>query len=298
MRLKELNPSYKVVVLMVILAVFMVLIAAITAGLLKALWGIDMMEDPFILSKSGETNYINAARIATVIQQIGFWAIPALLFIYLNKGDIKNNLPLKKNTLLQIGLLVVMALSMQAPVNFFKEINASMASNPDTIQSWSEQNIRNAGIVNTMMGAWSGMDFLIMIFILAVLPAVCEELLFRGALQSVFAEAFRNRHLAIWISAAIFSYMHMEMSGFIPRFLLGALLGYVMWWTGSIWSNILLHFLNNALAVLLLFGTHHGWLDAGWNSFGSSIETAIPLVLSFLILAGSMFLIGKKGFSN
>ncbi len=296
MRLRELNPSYKVVVLMIILAVFMVVIAGLTAGLLRAIWGIDMLGDPYVLSKSGDANFTHAARFATILQQIGFFAIPALLFVYLTKGEVKNHLPLKKNSWLNIGLLLVMALAMQAPVNFFKEINASLASSPETIQNWSEQNIRNAGLVNTMMGDWSGMDFLLMLFILAVLPAICEELLFRGALQEIFAEAFRNRHLAIWISAAIFSYMHMEMSGFIPRFLLGALLGYIMWWTGSIWSNILLHFLNNALAVLILFGTHHGWMNESWNSFGSSLETMIPLVLSFLILAGSMFLIGKKGF--
>lgn len=87
---------------------------------------------------------------------------------------------------------------------------------------------------------------LLNIGLMALLPAIAEEMTFRGTLQQILG----NRvHLAIWLTAIVFSAIHMQFLGFIPRMLMGALFGYIFVWTGSLWVPIVMHFTNNAVAI-------------------------------------------------
>jgi membrane protease YdiL (CAAX protease family) len=85
---------------------------------------------------------------------------------------------------------------------------------------------------------------------LAIIPALGEELIFRACFQKVLGRWTGNYHLAIWLSAIIFSSIHFQFYGFFPRMFLGALFGYLLVWSGSIWLPILAHFLNNGMAVV------------------------------------------------
>ena len=110
---------------------------------------------------------------------------------------------------------------------------------------------------------------IINILLMAVLPAISEELTFRGVLINLFkvkGEKLEVKgesvpHLAIWCSAILFSAIHLQFYGFVPRMLMGALFGYMLVWTGSLWTPILMHFTNNAMAVILYFVS----LRAGWD---------------------------------
>ena len=95
---------------------------------------------------------------------------------------------------------------------------------------------------------------LVNIGLMALLPAVAEELTFRGVVQGMFT---RNKHVAIWAAAAIFSFVHFQFYGFIPRMLLGAMFGYMLWWTGSLWVPMLMHFVNNCAAVVVAFWVYN-----------------------------------------
>ena len=86
--------------------------------------------------------------------------------------------------------------------------------------------------------------------LMAVLPALAEEMSFRGVLQQLLGG---RRHVAIWLTAVIFSAIHMQFYGFVPRMLMGALFGYVFVWTGSLWVPIVMHFVNNGMAVLVYY---------------------------------------------
>lgn len=86
--------------------------------------------------------------------------------------------------------------------------------------------------------------------LMAVLPALAEEMSFRGVLQQLLGG---RRHVAIWLTAVIFSAIHMQFYGFLPRMLMGALFGYVFVWTGSLWVPIVMHFVNNGMAVLVYY---------------------------------------------
>ena len=91
---------------------------------------------------------------------------------------------------------------------------------------------------------------LVNIFVMAIVPAVSEEMLFRGCIQKTLTDKMRNKFLAILISAFIFSAAHLEFYGLLPRFILGIILGYVFYYTGNILMSMLLHFINNSIAVI------------------------------------------------
>ena len=91
---------------------------------------------------------------------------------------------------------------------------------------------------------------LIMVLVSAVLPAICEELFFRVGLQQLLGKWFKNDHVAVVVTAIIFSFMHLDMSGFLVRFVMGLVLGYVFVYSRSLVPNVMLHFLNNAVATI------------------------------------------------
>jgi membrane protease YdiL (CAAX protease family) len=96
-------------------------------------------------------------------------------------------------------------------------------------------------------------DLLLGILVIALLPAIGEELVFRGLIQNEFRQGTNNIHLSIWVSAIIFSAIHIQFYGFIPRLLLGALFGYLYHWSGNLLVPIIAHFFNNAFSVVALY---------------------------------------------
>ncbi len=97
------------------------------------------------------------------------------------------------------------------------------------------------------------MDLLVNLIIVALLPAIGEELLFRGVIQKELVAKIENHHLAIITASVIFSGIHLQVQGFLPKFFIGLILGYAYYWTKSIWYPMILHFINNATQTLILF---------------------------------------------
>ena len=95
--------------------------------------------------------------------------------------------------------------------------------------------------------------FLIGFVVIAVIPAVGEELLFRGILQSQMIKAFGNPHVAIWLAGFLFSFIHFQFYGFIPRMLLGVIFGYLYYWSGNLLVAVLCHFFNNGITILMFY---------------------------------------------
>jgi membrane protease YdiL (CAAX protease family) len=121
-------------------------------------------------------------------------------------------------------------------------------------------------------------EMLIALVIIGVFPAVGEELVFRGLLQNKLQSATKNAHLAIWISAIIFGVFHMQFFGVLPRILLGALFGYIYLYSGNIWYPILAHFVNNGLAVIIMyFGPKY--ID---DFDPMEVDTAVPIYVSII----------------
>lgn len=119
------------------------------------------------------------------------------------------------------------------------------------IEQWminSEQVAEN--ITKQMLAVSMWNEFLMNILVIAILAGIGEELLFRGVLQKIFIDWTKNIHVGIFITALIFSAIHVQFFGIVPRFVLGAILGYLFVWSGSLWTSIIAHTVNNLLVIV------------------------------------------------
>jgi membrane protease YdiL (CAAX protease family) len=104
--------------------------------------------------------------------------------------------------------------------------------------------------MEAFLKAKNGFDIAINVFVIALLPAFCEEICFRGALQRIIIQLARNPWVGIIVTSILFSALHLQFQGFFPRVMLGIVLGALYWFSGSLWPSILAHFVNNAVQVI------------------------------------------------
>ena len=149
---------------------------------------------------------------------------------------------------LAIGIMVcaIPAIILLADLNGRIRLPESLAG----IEAWMKAMEASAMALTERFLAADGIGGLLLnLGLMALLPALAEEMSFRGVLQGVLSPQ-RHTHVAIWVTAFIFSAIHMQFYGFIPRMMMGALFGYVFVWTGSLWVPIVMHFINNGIAVV------------------------------------------------
>lgn len=161
------------------------------------------------------------------------------------------NLPNIKISLLVIALIVV----TQPLINLLSYINQllMLPSVLAPLEHWMQSREAAANKVIEMFIADHTISGIVSnILVMAVLAGIAEEVFFRGAMQQFFYRIVSNKHLAIWVTAFIFSTIHFQFYGFIPRFLLGALLGYLFIWYGNLWFPIIAHIAHNALNVIMM----------------------------------------------
>jgi len=132
------------------------------------------------------------------------------------------------------------------------------------------------------------------ILLIAIIPALGEEFLFRGLLQRIFIEWTKSKHWGIWISALAFSAIHLQFFGFLPRLFLGLFFGYLLEFTGSLWLPILAHFINNLTGVLLSYFITNNNISAKSSDFGMTQETWIYGILGGIIGSFLFWLIVRK----
>jgi membrane protease YdiL (CAAX protease family) len=132
----------------------------------------------------------------------------------------------------------------------------------------------------------------------ALLPAVGEEFLFRGVIQRSFTRMTKNHHHGIWISAFFFSALHMQFYGFLPRLLLGGLFGYLLVWSGSMWIPILAHFFNNAFAVISLYLIDNNLMNPEIENFGSDSESFYYTFISLALIVALVILFRNQNRGN
>ncbi|HDP76526.1 MAG TPA: CPBP family intramembrane metalloprotease [Bacteroidales bacterium] len=198
---------------------------------------------------------INALKLIQSLQTIGIFIVPAIFSAFLFSKKPWHYLgfqTVKFNTILKTLLIVLIALP---GINLLASINQLFPMSDWMVEMEEKaEALTKAFLITENFGV-----YLINIFIIAILPALGEELIFRGILQRRLVELTRSRWIGIIIAAALFSAIHMQFQGFIPRFALGVAFGYLLEVTGSIWVPIAAHFFNNAIAatgyMLLGMGT-------------------------------------------
>jgi membrane protease YdiL (CAAX protease family) len=145
-------------------------------------------------------------------------------------------------------------------------------------------------MIKAFMVMDSPFDLAFNLLLIAVLPAISEELFFRGFMQSVFHKLMRNVHLAVWVTAILFSAFHMQFLGFVPRMILGAVLGYAAVYSGSLLVPMLGHFINNGLAVMMTYYYGPEMLEADAEIFGARSQDWWLALLSGVLVIGGVVL--------
>lgn len=245
-----------------------------------------------VLNGLAEANdkYINILRISQVLTTGFLFILPPLWLARTEKTRISNFYGFKKPQLLLVGIVILIMIFSMPLMEWIGLLNEKMKL-PEMlkpVENWM-RNKENEAMKMTILllkvnHIW---DLFINICIIALLPAIAEEFIFRGAVQRSFNRMFNNPHVAIWVTAIIFSAIHLQFFGFLPRMVLGAAFGYIYLWTGSLWYTMLAHFLNNAYAVCLAWymQVHHMPLNNLDNSSNFSwYQYVISLILTIFLL--------------
>jgi membrane protease YdiL (CAAX protease family) len=176
-------------------------------------------------------------------------------------------------------LLVFVLMFASAPLmEYLANINQKFHL-PQWMRTDEDLAAKVTGIMLDMKTVW---DLIFDVLIIGLLAAVAEEFLFRGCIQAIFTRWTKNTHLAVWVTAILFSAFHMEFFGFLPRLLLGVVFGYVTAWSGSIWPAVWAHFINNTTDVVVTYLTQHKAISSSFEK--EQVFSYSAYIFSFIIV--------------
>ncbi|MFL5788840.1 MAG: CPBP family intramembrane glutamic endopeptidase [Flavisolibacter sp.] len=189
-----------------------------------------------------------------LLQFIGLFLIPSLLFAYFSDPKPLNYIGLHKpDKLIFIPLAVILMFVAIPLVEYTGILNQQMTFGA-TAQKWMKSMEEDAAKqIQFMLHKHTSTELILNLIFISVFAGIGEELFFRGILQRLMIRACRNPLAGIIITAIIFSGFHLQFFGFIPRMLLGILLGLIYWYSGSIWAAILAHFAYDGLIVVIAY---------------------------------------------
>lgn len=212
---------------------------------------------------------------------VGLIVAPAIYLMREKKslGNLLNGRPID---LIPALVTVVVVVIFMAVNSVFIEWNAEFdfPSFADEFESWAREREDTATELTEFLTQFGSTgELLFALVIIAILPAIGEEIVFRGLIQNELYRGTKNIHVSIWFAAILFSAIHFQFFGFVPRLLLGALFGYLYYWSGSLLLAILAHFVNNAVSVIALYLYQEG-------AFTFDVESHESAPINIVIMSG------------
>ncbi|WP_177181144.1 CPBP family intramembrane glutamic endopeptidase [Parapedobacter koreensis] len=230
---------------------------------------------------SGSTTNTDFLKIVQAVSSFGMFVVPALLMRTVEKRRY-HYLDFRAPVNPMLWFIIIGIMFFSAPI--FEQaikLNEQMEL-PEVfagIENWMKaKEAELERLTNQLLADTTYWGLCINLIVVAVIPAIGEEFIFRGCVQGILTRWLRNPHASIWLSAIIFSAIHLQFYGFLPRMLLGALFGYLLFWGKNIWLPILAHFLNNASATLSAFYLRR----QGKSLDEMDLSTQIPTYFYFL----------------
>lgn len=227
----------------------------LAAGMFLLFYGTEVYE--MVSSGSVSLENLNAVRFAQILLSAGIFGIPPVVFLYISKPGGVAFFRLGAMPPLKLILLTAVIVALAAPLVLWAlDVNQKMnlPSAFKTLENYlRDLEYKNEKLLESLLIMRSGSDFLLNFLMIAIIPAFAEELLFRGTLQQLLIRALRDAHMAIIVTGIFFSFIHFQFYGFLPRMLLGILLGYIFFWSGNLWLSIFAHFLNNGVQVAMVY---------------------------------------------
>lgn len=237
---------------------------------------------------------LNALRFMQISNQLFTFVFPPIAYAFLVKENPVNALGLKKSKTLWILIGIAMIFAIMPFNSILAEWNANLTlpESMSKIESLMKQMQEAATeIIEKFVSVDTIGGLILNLFMIAGLAALGEELLFRSIIQTSLIKICKNAHIGILIASAIFSFIHFEFYGFFPRLILGMLLGYMFYFSGSIWISMLMHFLNNGTVVFIYFLNNKGITNIDVDTFG---QTSIPVLIISIVVMIVLFLLSIK----
>lgn len=270
------------------LMMFVGLIVVLGIGLIIAIPILG--QDALTLLGGGDVDpgNIPILRYFQILSHVGLFIVPSIVFVVVVSprpaGFLQANRRPGLSPFIIGSLIMFAALPM---VGFLTQINQSLHL-PEALQS-IENWMRNTEaaaeeITKRFLQMHSWQDFAVNLLMIAIIPAIGEEFIFRGIIQKQFTEWTRNRHVAVFITAILFSAMHLQFFSFLPRVWLGIILGYMLVYSGNIWLPVLAHFVNNAAALIFYHYYETGQLDIEIDDIGAGPMGTLMAVTSLVVI--------------
>lgn len=291
--LKPFDPFLHLIVLFLLAFLSVAIFLVLAHGLVHAIWGFDLINDLAVLSDFEIPGVVGANKLMLFLQHLGLFVLPPLIFAPLVARDYRQYLHLVRPAIKKHWFLAAAAMFLSLlPINMMVEWNSALQL-PESLH-WLEEMMQSAEkqaerMTEALLADQSGAAFVVNLLIIAVVPAIGEELMFRGGVQKILTRWSGNYHVGIWVGGALFSAMHFQFYGFLPRMALGVLFGYMLVWSGSIWLPMLAHFINNATAITLHFLIANEVVAPSVDTFGTTSSGWFFTLISAVLLGGLMF---------
>lgn len=226
------------------------------------------------------------------INHLGTFLLPALAYWYWIEHRTFGQFSARPlSAVANVGLVALIVVSFMPFDGLIIEWNRNLHLPPTLapVEQWIRGKEKDLeGVTKYLTTFRTTGQLLVALLVIAVIPAVGEETLFRGILQRNLTYWTGSAHVGIWLAAALFSAIHVQFLGFFPRMLLGALFGYLYVWSGSLWVPIFAHFVNNGFTVLMVYLYQHKVTSLNVDSTesvplaGVLVSVALTAGLSFL----------------
>lgn len=230
---------------------------------------------------------VNAVRWGYALQGILIFAVPAVVFTNVFPPErfrwLRLHIPVKP-VMLILGILL-MIVTIPA-IDFIYEITKSQITDPEILELEKAAAKTSSWIQNMPFGS----DLALLLFTSALIPAIVEELFFRGVVQQLFSDWTKKPLAAVWLSATVFAALHFDLAEMPAILLAGLFLGYAFHLTGSLHTSILMHFVFNGSSILLGYIAQHNAAFAAWEPSG--LVVAASFALGFIFL-GLLFRFGR-----
>ena len=291
--LKTKSPGTQFLILISIALASFFLIGILGTVVLSKISGMDLET----MSDSSKWDYnsptlITVIRGMQIIQFVSLFLIPTFICAWLFSTDSKKYFGLKKPSNMAYFVVAAGILLLSLPlVSFLGELNRNVQF-PAGIANWmKDQEDEAAKTIKALLSKHTIKDLILNIVCIAGLAAVGEELLFRGVAQRLLIKWFKSPWAGIIIAAFLFSAMHVQFYGFLPRFVLGILLGVIYWYSGSLWTAMLAHFIYDAALIVLVYFNPESLNDE--NTLNLS-NIALGAAISFALVVFLVIWMKKK----
>ncbi len=296
--IERFHPAGKFLLLIGLFMIFLGVASVLQVIILASYSDIQSMKDIAKLEDFSNPNILKAMKIAQAASAILTFIIPSLFFAWLSSEKKIGYLKMNTGFHVVIGAVVIILVFTLMPlINWTGELNShlTLPGFMSGIENWMKNSEESLKKLTEAFLKMNGIgDVIVNVIVVALLAAVGEELFFRGAMQNVFLEWTKNKHTAVWVTAIVFSALHAQFYGFLPRMLLGVVLGYLYIWSGSLWLSMLFHFLNNGMAVVFSYLVGKGSVPAETETIGSGDSPIYLVLISLIVSAGLMYFIYKN----